>query len=143
MGAAGRVDGSGGSAATGADARAIQDVVERFLLHVGDHDFDKIAADLTSRALVLITREANGQWSNTYLTGDEWLTGLKRNPNRFREPLKNVSVTVDSDQLAYVRADFEIVRDGRAQAHGVDQFTLMREPSGWKIAVVAFTSIPR
>jgi len=27
-------------------------------------------------------------------------------------------------------------------AAGVDEFTLVREPSGWKIAVVAYTSIP-
>jgi imidazolonepropionase-like amidohydrolase len=129
-------------AADGATAKAIQGVIERFLLHVGDHDFDKIAAGLTPKALVLIAREANGQWANTYLTGEEWLDNLKKNPTTFREPLENVSVTVDSDRLAHVRADFKILRDGKAVSHGVDQFTLVREASGWKVAVVAFTSLP-
>ena len=117
-------------------------MVERFLLHLGDREVDKVAADLAPKALVLISREANGRWTNTYLTGDEWLDGLKRGTSTFREPLTNVSVTIDSDRLAYVRADFTILRDNTVQSHGVDQFTLVREPGGWKMAVVAFTSLP-
>ena len=50
-------------------------------------------------------------------------------------------MTIDSDQLAHVRADFQVMRDGKPQAYGVDQFTLVREPSGWKIAVVAYTNM--
>jgi imidazolonepropionase-like amidohydrolase len=136
--------GPGEAGGSGGDARTIQDVVERFLLHLGDHDFDTAAADLAPKAIVIITREMNGTWSNSYQTGDEWMAALKRNPNppTFREPLKNVSVTIDSGQLAYLRADFEIVRDGKIQSRGVDQFTLTREPSGWTLAVIAFTSIP-
>ena len=40
------------------------------------------------------------------------------------------------------RADFQVMRDGQAQSKGVDQFTLVRDGSGWKIAVVAYTSMP-
>ena len=49
-------------------------------------------------------------------TGDEWIAAMKRNPNptTFREPLTNVTVTIDSDHLAYVRADFQVMRDGKA-----------------------------
>ena len=56
--------------------------------------------------------------------------------------ISNVNVTIDSNQLAYVRADFQVTRDGQALSKGVDQFTLVREPTGWKIAVVAYTSLP-
>jgi hypothetical protein len=81
---------------------------------------------------------------NSYQTGDEWIAALTKNPNpaTFREPISNVKITIDSNQLAYVRADFQILRDGQAQSSGVDQFTLVREPSGWKIAVVAYSSQP-
>jgi imidazolonepropionase-like amidohydrolase len=127
---------------TAADDQGIQAFVERFLLHLGDHELDKVVADLAPKALVVIAREANGQWANTYLTGDEWLEGLKRSTTSFREPLKNVTVTVDRDRLAYVRADFDILRDGKNVSHGVDQFTLVREATGWKFAVIAFTSVP-
>lgn len=127
-----------------ADKKAVQDVVERFLLHLGDREFDKVAADLAPKALVIIARERDGQWSNSFQTGDEWVAALKRNPSptTFREPITNVAVTIDSDQLAYLRADFQIVRDGKAQSHGVDQFTLVRERGSWKLAVLAFTSMP-
>ena len=141
--------GSGGSdgarAFQASDGRAeIQRTVESFLLHLGDHDWDKVAADLAPKAIVIVTRERNGEWANSYQTGDEWLAALKRNPNpvTFREPITNVTVTVDSDRLAYVRADFQVMRDGQAQSKGVDQFTLVRDGSGWKIAVVAYTSMP-
>jgi len=127
-----------------ADKKAIQDVVEAFLLHLGDHQWDKVASDLAPKALIVIARDRNGEWTNSYQTGDEWLAALKRNPNpvTFREPISNVVVTVDSDHLAYLRADFQVMRDGQAQSKGVDQFTLTRENGLWKISVVAYTSLP-
>jgi imidazolonepropionase-like amidohydrolase len=149
-----RPGGSGSSASRGADGTRpvqasdprgeIQHVVEAFLLHLGDHEWDKVAADLAPKAIVIITRDRNGEWSNSYQTGDEWLAALKRNPNpvTFREPISNVAVTIDSDRLAYLRADFQVMRDGQAQSKGVDQFTLVRENGGWRIAVVAYTSLP-
>ena len=148
----GRSGGSGGSdrddgarAFQASDARAeIQRTVESFLLHLGDHDWDKVAAALAPKAIVIVTRDRNGEWTNTYQTGEEWLAALKRNPNSvtFREPITDVKVTVDSDRLAYLRGDFQVMRDGHAQSQGVDQFTLVRESGGWKIAVVAYTSMP-
>ena len=79
-------------------------------------------------------RSGDGQprWTNSEQTGDEWIAAMRRStaPTTFREPLTNVVVTIDSDHLAHVRADFQVVRDGKAVSHGVDQFTLVREPSG-------------
>jgi hypothetical protein len=94
--------------------------------------------------LIVVARQRDGQWSNTFQTGEEWLAALRRNPNptTFREPITNVSVTIDGDHLAYLRADFQVMRDGHAQSKGVDEFTLVREAGTWKIAVVAFTSLP-
>ena len=127
-----------------ADKKAVQEAVERFLLNLGDHEFDKVAADLAPKAIVIVTRQRNGEWANSFQTGDEWVAALKKNPNpmTFREPISNVVVTVDSDRLAYLRADFQIMRDGKAVSHGVDQFTLVREGGAWKLAVIAFTSMP-
>ena len=131
-------------AAQPSDKQQVQDTVERFLLQLGDKQYDKVAAALAPKALVVIARQRGGQWINSFQAGDEWVAGLKANPNpsAFREPLSNMSVTIDSGRLGYLRADFEIMRDGRAQSHGVDQFTLVRDGDAWKIAVVAFTSLP-
>jgi imidazolonepropionase-like amidohydrolase/ketosteroid isomerase-like protein len=138
--------GSGGSGGSGAasDEKAVQDAVEAFLLRLGDHQFDAVANDLAPKGLVVVTRQRDGQWVNGYQTAEEWIAALKRNPNptTFREPIANVHVTIDSGQLAYVRADFQVMRDGQAQSKGVDHFTLVREPTGWKIAVIAYTSLP-
>ena len=113
-----------GQAAAG-EGRA-GDAVEAFLLHLGDHEWDKVAADLAPKAIVVVTRDADGEWVNSYQTGEEWLAALRRSrtPTRSASRLTNVKVTIDSARLAYVRADFQVVRDGKAQSQGVDQFTL-------------------
>ncbi|HEV3062903.1 MAG TPA: hypothetical protein VGY48_31950 [Vicinamibacterales bacterium] len=130
--------------AQSADGKAAQSAVEAFLLHLGDGEFDNVATDLAPKSIIIITRERDGQWSNTFQTGEEWLAGLKRSTTfvKFREPITNVAVTVDSGALAYLRADFQVVREGKALSHGVDQFTLVREGGGWKVAAVAYTSMP-
>ena len=133
----------GGAVVVDKDA-ALQQTVEAFLQHLGNHEWDKVAADLAPQAMLVIARQRDGQWSNTLETREEWLTALRQNANpvTFREPITNIQVTNDNGHLAYVRADFQVVRDGATQSHGVDQFTLVREGGGWKIAVVAYTSIP-
>ena len=134
----------GGQPSDAGDKKTMQGVVERFLLNLGDHQWDAVAADLAPKALVVVARQRDGEWSNTFQTGEEWLAALRRNPNptTFREPITNVSVTIDSDHLAYVRADFQVMRDGQAQSKGVDEFTLVRENGGWKLVVIAYTSLP-
>jgi len=133
-----------GIRAQGTDEKAIQTFVESFLTRLGNHELATLDADFTPRALIVVTRQRDGQWVNSYQTAEEWLAALKRNPNptRFREPIANVTVTIDSGQLAYLRADFQVIRDGTVLSSGVDQFTLVRDGSSWKIAVVAYTSIP-
>lgn|SRR5262249_16837847 len=145
--------GQAGSQA-GGDAAAVRAFVESFLTRLGDHQFATLDADFAPKALIVVSRLKDGrgegapgvinEWANTYQTADEWLAALKRNPNptTFREPITNVVVTIDSDRLAYLRADFQVVRDGRVVSSGVDQFTLIREAGGWKIAMVAYTSLP-
>lgn len=125
------------------EQRQVQDAVESFLLHLGNHELDKVAADLAPKAVVIVARERDGQWSNSYQTGEEWLAALKRSPNpaTFREPLTNIHVTIDGDHLAFLRADFQVIRDAKPQSRGVDQFTLTLENGHWKIAAVAYTSM--
>ena len=127
-----------------ADENAIQTTVESFLTRLGDHKFDTLDTDFAPNAIIVVSRQRDGQWTNSYQTAEEWLAGLKKNPNpiSFREPITNTKITIDSDRLAYLRADFQVVRDGKALSSGVDQFTLVREPSGWKIVAIAYTSVP-
>src|SRR5690349_12938097 len=99
-----------------ADQAGVQQAVEQFLQHLGEGDWDKLADDLAPKAIIVVTRERDGKWTNSFQTGDEWMAALRKNANftKFREPITNVNTTVDSDALAYLRADFEVVRDGKA-----------------------------
>jgi len=130
--------------AQAADENAIQTAVESFLTRLGDHKFDTLDADFAPKAIIVVSRQRDEQWTNSYQTAEEWLAGLKKSPNPmpFREPITNTKITIDSDRLAYLRADFQVIRDGKALSSGVDQFTLVREPGGWKIAMIAYTSMP-
>jgi hypothetical protein len=120
----------------------VREAVDGFLAHLGDGEWDKVAAGLAAKSIIVVARERDGEWTNTLQSGDEWLAAIKRSASytKFREPLSNVKITVDSDALAYVRADFQIVRDGKAVARGVDQFTLVHEAGAWKLAAIAYTS---
>jgi hypothetical protein len=86
-----------------ADEKAVQTFIEDFLLRLGDHKFDTLDTDFAPKALIIVTRQRNGEWANTFQTGEEWLAAVKKNPNptTFREPITNVNVTIDSNQLAH------------------------------------------
>jgi len=126
------------------DEKSVQTFVEDFLLRLGNHNLDTLDADFTPKALIVVSRQRDGQWVNTSQTAEDWLAGLKKNPNptTFREPIENVKVTVDGGQLAYLRADFQVVREGKTVSSGVDQFTLVRDNGRWKFVTIAYTSIP-
>lgn len=130
---------------TPAEERAVRDTVEDFLLRLGNRQVETLADDFTDHALLIVSRERDGTFSNSTQPVADWLERMRSNTGGqpFREPISNVTITVDSGTLAYLRADFEVVRDGQTLSAGVDQFTLVREADGWKIAVVAYTSIPR
>jgi hypothetical protein len=131
------------SAGSGTES-AVRGAVETFVTDLENRDYHKVSATLTPRALVVIVREKQGTFVTTTLSRDEWLASLWGNPNqvRFQEPLSNVRVTIDSEHLAHVRADFQILQNGVSTSSGVDHFTLVRDGNTWKVAVVAFTSIP-
>ena len=69
---------------------------------------------------------------------------MKNNPEDtpFEERLSNIEVTIDSGELAYLRADFEIVQGGKVISYGVDLFTLLRMGDAWKIATISYTNLP-
>src|SRR5207249_9676782 len=51
----------GGSVVVDED-KTIREVVERFLLDLGDHKLDAVAADLAPKSFIAITRQRDGQW---------------------------------------------------------------------------------
>jgi len=130
---------------TAGPRREVQQRVEDFLAKLGRRDVAAVRAMLAPKMLLLVVRQQrDGTFTNTYHTGDEFLAQLEQSRNQppFQEPIDDVVVTVDSDRLAYLRANFRVVRDGKPMSAGVDQFTLVKEADGWKVAAVAYTSMP-
>lgn len=126
--------------------RDVQKRVEEFLEKLGKRDVAGVRAMLAPKALVAVVRQQrDGSFSNTYQHADEFMAQFEKGANqpKFEEPLENVVITIDSNRLAYVRADFTVVRDGKVISSGVDHFTLLREADGWKLAAIAYTSIPQ
>ena len=125
--------------------REVRHHVELFLKKLGSRDVAGVKALLAPKLLVAVARQQrDGSFANTYHTGDEFLAQVERNAGQppFEQPLANVVVTIDSDRLAYLRADFTVVRGRRVVSAGVDHFTLLKEHDGWKIAAIASTSLP-
>lgn len=125
--------------------REAQTRVEEFLHALGRRDVAAIRGMLAPKALIAVVgQRPDGTFMNTYSTGEEFLEKFEKSAGQppFEEPITNVRVTVDSGRLAHLRADFTIVRNGKVVSSGVDHFTLLKEPDGWKIAVVAYTSLP-
>jgi hypothetical protein len=125
--------------------REVQARVEEFLRSLGNRDVEGVRRLLAPKAFIAVVRQGrDGSFTNTYQTGEELLAQLEKGAGqpKFEEPLSNVRITIDSDRLAYVRADFTIVREGKVLSSGVDHFALVREPDGWRVAVIAYTSLP-
>lgn len=140
--------------------REVQRRVEEFLQKLGARDVQGVRALLAPKALIAVVRQQrpstaaqaaasnverrDGTFAVTYQTGDEFLAQLEKNAGqpRFEEPIANAIVTIESDRLAHVRADFTVVRDRKVVSSGVDHFILLKDDGGWKLAVIAYTSLP-
>lgn len=121
----------------------IRSAIETLLEALGEQDINTLEELFTNDAVLIVARQRDGQFRNTVQTAKDWLQGMRQNPGTpFEERLANIEITVDGEQLAYLRADFEIVREGKVVSHGVDVFTLLRDGNRWKIAVIAYTNFP-
>ena len=125
--------------------REVRQRVAEFVRKLGNRDVAGVRALLAPKALIAVVRhEPGGTVATSYETGDEYLARFEKNASqpKFEGRLADPVITIDSGHLAHMRAGFQIVREGKVTASGVDQFTLVKERDGWKIAVMAYTSIP-
>jgi ketosteroid isomerase-like protein len=130
--------------ATSAQETDVRKTIDNVLKLLGAQDIDALAYHFTNDAVLIVARHREGKWTNTVETAEKWLARMKNTPDAspFEERLSNIEVTIDSGELAYVRADFEIVRDGKVISYGVDLFTLLRMGDAWKIAAISYTNLP-
>ena len=122
----------------------VHETVVHFLELLGGLRFYALGQYMTEDANIITARWSRSGFVNRVQSGREWLDDLMEGPGPqpFREELTNVEIEVVSGELALVRADFEIVRDTGAASYDVDFFTLVRQDDQWRLASIAFTSIP-
>lgn len=121
----------------------VHDTVTQFLELLGGAQSGVLSQLMTDDANIITARWSRSGFVNRVQSRDAWLAGLAEAPPRaFREVLSNVEIEIASGELAMVRADFAIVRDTGVASRGVDFFTLIRVDDQWKLASIAFTSIP-
>lgn len=130
---------------------AVRERVERMLWLTGRLRYYALPGYFTKNAnIVRIERRRNGvdSWVET---AEQWIASLEARPGwvPHEERLSNVSITIESGALAFLKADFQIFRGPELRSHGFQVFTLIKqdgpdEPDGqdgdWKIASIAFTT---
>ena len=121
--------------------KEVGQAIDTLLEALGKQDIDTLEDLFTNDAILIVARKRDGKFTNTVQRAEQWLQGMRENPEApFEEKLANIEITIDGGELAYLRADFEIVRDGKVISHGVDLFTLLRSGDGWKVAAISYTN---
>jgi hypothetical protein len=123
--------------------KEVNTAIDTLLEALGKHDIDTLEELFTNHAVLIVARQRDGNFVNTVQTAEEWLQEMRKNPGApFEERLANIEITIDGGELAYLRADFEIVREGKVISHGVDVFTLLRDRNRWRVASISYTNFP-
>jgi len=123
--------------------KEVRTTIETLLQALGTQDIDALANLFTNDAVLIVARQRDGQFRNTVQTAEDWLEGMRQSSGTpFEERISNIEITIDGGELAYLRANFEIVREGKVVSHGVDVFTLLHRGDRWKIAAIAYTNFP-
>jgi hypothetical protein len=122
----------------------VKDLVDRFLLAVGDGNLDALPAMFVSKANIGTASRRNGKWVTSTKTFEEWLIEMKAKTNwtRFREPVAEFTVHIEDGQMAFVRADATVIVDDQVRSHNIDYFTLVREDGAWKFLSASYVANP-
>ena len=123
----------------------VKAVVERFLAAAGRQDLDALPAMFAPGASIASAALRQGRWVVKSQSFDEWLAALRAAPRRvpYQEPVTEFTVHVDDGQLAFVRADARLIRDGQVRSHNIDYFTLILDSDGhWKFVNGSYTTKP-
>lgn len=124
------------------DEKAIKKLIENFLDANGKGDLDAIKPMFYPRATLGGTRFIDGIWNMSTTTIEDYLASKSENPVSFTETVSNYTIHFSEGQLAFVKADVNLFREGKAQSQNTDYFTLLKENGNWKFLSAAYTAKP-
>ena len=124
------------------DERIVKDIVDQFLISIGDGDLDALPAMFVSNANIGTASLREGKWVASTKTFEEWFGELKAETTwiRFREPVTEFTVHIEDGQMAFVRADATFIVEDRVVSHNIDYFTLVRDGGAWKFLSASYVA---
>lgn len=126
------------------DEQAVKNLVNSFLIAIGEGDLDAVPKMFVSNANIGTTSLREGKWVTSTKTFEEWFGDLKARTTwtRFREPVTKFTVHIEDGQMAFVRADATVIVDDVARSHNIDYFTLVREEGSWRFLSASYVAKP-
>jgi ketosteroid isomerase-like protein len=122
---------------------AVIDLVEQFLIAIGNHDTDAIPAMFSDKANIYGASLRDGKWITKTNTIQEFLERINSydNPTKYTEPVSDFTVHMEKGMLAFVRANAIFTINGEPRNNNLDYFTLIKEDGNWKILNGSYVSV--
>jgi hypothetical protein len=126
------------------DEQIVKDLVDQFLITLGDGNLDALPAMFVSNANIGTASLRDGKWVASTKTFEEWFGELKAETTwaRFREPVTEFTVHIEDGQMAFVRADATLIVEDRVVSHNIDYFTLVRDGGTWRFLSASYVARP-
>ena len=126
------------------DEEAVKNLVESFLIAVGEGNLDLLPGMFVSDANIGTAGLRGDSWVSSTMTFEEWMSSLRARTTweRFKEPVSEYTIHVENSMMAFVRADATVIRDGQPRSHNIDYFTLVREDGEWKFLSASYVARP-
>jgi hypothetical protein len=125
------------------DESEVLEAVEHFLFVAGNYNLEAMAKMMTENANVGIVRFKDGESVITTMTINEYFDGVKNRTTRpYFEPVREYTIHLNDDHLAFVRAAAILYAYGVPQSHNIDYFILMKDSESWKFLSLSYTSTP-
>jgi len=124
------------------EEQILKDLVEQFLTTIGEGNLDALPAMFVPDANIGAASFRDGEWITSTQTFAGWHAGLKAQTTwtRFEEPVSHFTVHMEDNQMAFVRADADLVVEGQIVSHNIDYFTLVRDGGSWKFLSASYVA---
>jgi hypothetical protein len=125
------------------DETEVLETVEHFLFAAGNYDIEAMSNMMTDHANVGSVRYNEGESVITTMTIQDYFDDVKKRTTRpYFEPVREYTIHLNDDHLAFLRADAILYASGVPQSHNMDYFTLMKDGESWKFLSLSYSTTP-
>jgi hypothetical protein len=125
------------------DETEVLETVEHFLFAAGNYDIEAMSNMMTDHANVGNVSLKDGERVINTMTIQDFFDVIKKRTSRpYLEPVREYTIHLNDDHLAFVRADATLYAYGVPQSHNMDYFTLMKDGESWKFLSLSYSATP-